>query len=184
MIDIELMRSLLSYEPETGEFSWLCDRSNIKAGSIAGWINNKGYRLIRIGARCVPAHRIAWAMTFGEYPSKQIDHIDGDRSNNRLSNLRLATLMENCRNRKLGKRNKLGFKGIYRMKGSDVFVAHIRIGGSKMISLGSYDTPEEAAHAYNKAAVLHHGEFATLNPVGGVFEDSRRSHARRGKHAD
>jgi hypothetical protein len=174
MTDIELMRSLLSYEPETGEFRWFCDRSNIKAGSIAGWINNKGYRLIRIGARCVPAHRIAWAMTFGEYPSKQIDHIDGDRSNNRLSNLRLATLMENCRNRKLGKRNRLGFKGIVFVKESGLYTAHIRAENSRMLHIGCFETPEEAAHAYNKAAVLHHGEFATLNPVGGTFDDSRR----------
>lgn len=91
-----------------------------------------------------------------------VDHIDGDVKNNQKSNLRICTQTENSKNRKIGTNNSSGFKGVIK-KGNKY---HAKIGLNKnRIHLGSFDTKEEAAKAYNEAAKKYHGDFAKLNGV-------------------
>lgn len=109
------------------------------------------------------AHIIAWAIMTGEMPTCQIDHINGQKDDNRWENLRLATNRENCCNKGPSKNNKSGYKGVSKKnKRSWVAVIHTN---SRQIRLGTFSTPEEAAVAYNKAALKYHGEFAYINPI-------------------
>jgi hypothetical protein len=93
-----------------------------------------------------------------------VDHINGDSLDNRRANLRVCTNAENCRTKGLSRANTSGFKGVSfsRVKVHRRWVATIRVNGAQKF-LGSHETPEEAARAYDRAAVAHFGEFARLN---------------------
>jgi hypothetical protein len=114
-----------------------------------------------------------------------VDHRDGNPLNNRRANLRLATRYENARNRRLGRDNTTGYKGVQRRKGKDVWRSTIRIDGRNK-SLGSYRSPREAAIAYNHAAVKYYGVFAKLNEIANWQHESpvplSRSETLRGRH--
>lgn len=102
-----------------------------------------------------------------------VDHINGNGLDNRRQNLRICTLIQNLYNKRLSPRNKSGFKGVYNGESGKW---HARIGvHSKSYPLGVYDTPEDAARAYNKAAVKFHAEFANLNQVNPLFPTNDRS---------
>ena len=105
-------------------------------------------------------HRIIMARVIGRPLDdfEHVDHRDGNGLNNTRANLRIATHTQNMQNRKRHKNNKSGYKGVYRRR-SGKWRAAIRVNG-KYISLGSFDTPEEAYAAYCKAAIQYHGEFA------------------------
>lgn len=94
---------------------------------------------------------------------KPIDHKDGNGLNNQKSNLRRATYQQNNFNTPLTKRNKTGFKGVYKTP-YNTFVACVRVSG-RLIHGGCFRNPIEAAKKYNELAIIHHGEFAWLNPV-------------------
>ncbi len=102
-------------------------------------------------------HRVVYAIHTGEMP-EFIDHINGNKTDNRIENLRPATHAENMRNRKAYKNNKLGLKGVSQ-DSKNSFNATIHVDG-KPINLGNYDTPEKAYAAYCQAAKLYHGKFA------------------------
>jgi len=103
----------LSYDQETGMFRWVsCSARNVKNGDAAGTIDSKGYRTIRVDYVVHKAHRLAWLYVYGELPSGVIDHINGDRGDNRIANLRDATHAINCQNvRKANKNNTSGLLG-------------------------------------------------------------------------
>ena len=156
----ELLR-LLNYNPKNGELRWKIKRTGgTKAGDLAGYISRMGYRVIKIGGNLRMAHRIAWAITYGDAPTNlQIDHINCDRSDNRLVNLRLCNGNENCSNRTASSRNQSGFKGVYWWKARQAWRADIVANGTHHY-LGTFSTPELAHMAYCKAAAELHGEFA------------------------
>lgn len=133
----EILREL-SYDPATGEFTWCVTRHRITSGSIAGHINAGGYRVIRFKGKPYYAHRLAWYISKGEVPS-EIDHINQDKSDNRLSNLRVVSRSENNFNRVC--KNKYGVSGIYKT-GRGRFAAQI---GQRHI--GTFKTPDEAVTA-------------------------------------
>ena len=97
---IEMLRSLFDYNPETGNIVWKVNRGNKKVGDRAGVVNNRGYRQIVCCKVAYLAHRMAWALHYGEDPGPhEMDHIDRDRLNNRVTNLRKVTRGENSNNR-------------------------------------------------------------------------------------
>jgi hypothetical protein len=125
------------------------------AGAIAGNPGADGYMRVGVDGRCYLAHRLAWLLCHGRWPAHLIDHANGDRSDNRLGNLREARLVDSQRNRR--HRNSTGYRGV-RQHGRR-FVAAITIKG-RWIYLGSYRLPEVAHEAYCQAARQAFGEFA------------------------
>lgn len=99
-ITLDNICQLLDYDPVTGIFLWKLPVGNTSTGKQAGTLKPDGYIRIQVNGRLYYAHRLAWLMAYGEWPSNIIDHIDGDRKNNSLANLRNATLTENNRSRK------------------------------------------------------------------------------------
>lgn len=154
----DLMRRL-NYDPETGLFTWKYPTSRrVKAGQIAGGPSHRGYWRILISDVEYYGHRLAWFYTFGAWPAVDLDHRDGDKTNNKISNLRPATVSQNAANRKIPVNNTTGFKGV-RATESNRWRAVVEHGG-KQISLGTYGTREEAHAAYCEGAKRLFGEFA------------------------
>ena len=162
MIAQQILQSLLRYDADTGAFEWKQMRSGIKNFPLAGSVHKKyGYLVIGIDQKRYQAHRLAWLYMHGVMPPDLIDHIDGDRLNNRIANLRLATMSENLQNRKgPAANNKLGFIGASFDKRDGRWTAWIKANG-KSVYLGRYATGEEASQAYlNAKRELH--PFNTL----------------------
>ena len=175
VIDANHLRLLFDYEPTTGivrhkrrepdqfrphqmgtdKLSSIWNEKH--SGKIAGSVNADGYRRILIYKRTYLAHRVVWAFFYGTWPTKHLDHINGNRDDNRIENLREASARENMHNRKLQADNTTGFKGVIR--DGYRFRARIKVNG-KQTSLGSFKTAEEAHTAYCAAADKHYGEFA------------------------
>lgn len=142
------LHKILHYEPTTGIFTWAVSRHKVTSGSPAGYLQ-KGYVTIETGRKSYRAHRLAWFYTYGVWPSDQIDHINGDRADNRICNLREASNAENMQNqRRSHSNNKLGVLGVH--KRHNGFRARITV-NKKIIQLGFYKTKELAHEAYLKA---------------------------------
>ena len=155
-----LLKELLRYDSDSGVFIWLVNMGKLRtAGKIAGTVTDQGYITITIGGKKLKAHRLAWLYVHGVMP-KQIDHVDRNPLNNRLSNLRLATYQQNSANAKW----RSAYKGVRRNKGGNRWEARIKVDQHEYF-LGSYTTEEEAAKRYNEAARHYFGEYAFLNPV-------------------
>lgn len=164
---IERLRELFFYPPPTGELYWLKTRnSRAQALDEAGFLDNTGYLRVRIDGKQYQIHRIIFAMRHNVEVSTsiEIDHKDLNRTNNHIDNLRIATPSQNQRNRPIGIKNTSGYRGVSWHKGVKKWAAQINFDG-KNNHLGYYATKEEAALAYNAAALKYHGEFAYLNKV-------------------
>lgn len=156
----ELARQLFSYDQKSGDLIWRQNvRPRAKAGAVAGFISTDGYRRIGYKGVVYLGHRLVWLYHKGAWPEKFLDHIDGDRTNNRIENLRNASRTENNRNVPAQKNNTSGFKGVSLMRRDNVWVAQITA-DRKNYFLGRFPTPEEAYAAYCKAAKELHGAFA------------------------
>ena len=103
---------VLDYIPETGMLLQKKKRPKVKVGSIAGVVTPRGYRYIQLNGRKYAAHRLVWFIEYGCFPSLFIDHIDGNKLNNHISNLREVTIKQNNENRGAQKNNKIGIKGV------------------------------------------------------------------------
>lgn len=157
----ERLRELLHYDPETGRFTRRVTRPgrSAKAGSVAGHVNQRGYWVIWIGCNWM-AHRLAWLYVHGAWPDGHIDHINQDKADNRMENLRLVTHAENMQNRPHQRNNVSGFKGVAPCRRTGRWQALI-CSNNKQIHLGFFDTPELAHAAYCEAAARLH----TANPA-------------------
>jgi len=149
------LRELLHYNPETGVFTRLITLSSrSKAGDIPG-SPSTGYIAFRVEGVRALGHRWAWFWMTGAWPEDQIDHIDGNRSNNKWPNLRAANNGQNQQNRKLHSRNTSGFPGVSWFAPAKMWRASI-MADRKVKNLGYFKTAEAAGHAYAAAkANLH-----------------------------
>jgi hypothetical protein len=162
-VDPEMLRSLLSYDPETGELRWKARPRELfkaehfqrtwntrHAGKLAFTVGCQGYRRGTIFRRMYLAHIVAWAMYYDRWPTKCIDHINGVRDDNRIANLREATRTENARNARMKRNNTSGATGVFPHKNR--WRAYINL------HLGIFDTFEEAVAA-RKAAEADIGGY-------------------------
>lgn len=156
---IERLHELLDYNPYSGCFRWKEARGRIRKGAIAGTANGP-YTSIKIDGVLLLAHRIAWAMTYGEWPDC-VDHINGIGFLNRITNLRACSHSENLRNQGINRRNTSGFKGVHWSSTDKRWRAQIKVNGC-LKYLGQFETKEEAHAAYCEGAKRLHGEFARI----------------------
>lgn len=149
---------LLSYNPETGEIRW------VKNGKIAGGLNNRGYCRLSVKGKSYLAHRLIWTLMTGEDAPETIDHIDGNKSNNRWANLRESDTSTNNMNRSMHKNNTSGVKCVSWSKHQQRW--RVQIGfNKKYYTFGSYIDIEEAKAVADRERKRLHGEFA--NDGGG-----------------
>lgn len=167
----EQLRQLLRCEPETGKLFWLprpisMFRDGVKFAAERNWKiwntryagkeafcgdNSRGYHTGRLGGIQMSSHRVIWAMFYGEWPRLWLDHINGDRLDNRIENLREVTPAESSRNLATPRTNTSGVVGVgYRRLRSRPWRAYIKVGG-KMRDLGQFLTIEEAVIARKSA---------------------------------
>lgn len=157
----EVVRDLLHYNPETGIFTWRKCFKNVHAGEKAGTKISIGYIILGVDNCRVFAHRLAWFYVYGVWPPEYVDHINGDRADNRLSNLRLASHSQNAWNGALRSTNTSGYRGVSWSKSKERWVARL-FKNNKQHVIGYFKDKEEARRAYLEAAMRLHGEFARL----------------------
>lgn len=164
---LALINEYLEYNEFEGRFYWKKGNGFNRHldGKLAG-CNKDGYRVIRLGDALYKEHRLVWLMFKGEWPTRALDHANGNRSDNWIWNLREATNADNMRNVGAKKSNTSGYKGVSWSNLMGKWRAYIRING-RHTHLGVFENKIDAAKTYDEAARQHHGEFARLNfPLG------------------
>lgn len=167
----EWLKQRFDYHPE----GYLVNRVGARAGQRVGHSDKEGYHRVSLNRRKYYAHRLIWIWHYGE-PPKVLDHIDRDKANNRIENLRPCSDSQNAANAPAGMRNTSGYRGVYFDIDRGKWTARIRFtvdGVRHRHKIGRYDTAELAAIAYNIHLKHHFNEFALLNkvdtPLGRIF---------------
>jgi hypothetical protein len=158
---IEQLLEMFEYDPETGVVRWRRTQKGVGKDRIAGRVSNSGYIGIRLDGREYRAHRIAFLIMTGSWPSGDIDHINMVRNDNRWCNLREATRSQNKMNARKNANNKSGLKGVFWHSRDKHYRATITV-DYKKYRLGSFDCPAAASFAYQIAADKLHKEFARV----------------------
>lgn len=163
VLDAALLRKMLSYDSETGVFRWLVRANkNTVIGSVAGCVIGNGYYQIRmLGKQNFYGHRLAYLYMMGEWPPEQIDHRDGDPTNNRWNNLRVSDQTQNMGNTCTPSHNTSGHKGVSWCKKRKKWRAYV-VFKKKQTSLGYFTHKHDAAAAYAIGAKRTFGEFARV----------------------
>lgn len=143
---IAALHQLLRYEPETGKLFWRERDRNLSGLEAGGVASSDGYRRVRINGQIRLAHRVILAMETGAWPAGQVDHINGDRSDNRLANLRSVSLAENMLNKARYATNKSGVTGVHWHRQHKKWCAAIQINGRRR-TLGVFASIEDAVRA-------------------------------------
>lgn len=148
----EQVLDLLTYDPNTGIFTWNVSRNwKVKAGDVAGGINSDGYRIVKLLGVGYMAHVLAWLVMTGSYPKTELDHKNGGKDDNSWHNLRLASRKENMQNfSEARKNNGSGLLGVSWYKKYGKWIAQIQADGKKK-NLGYFDDKNEAHFAYMEA---------------------------------
>lgn len=150
------LREALAYNPDTGVFTWrVRPNGRITVGDVAGNPRTDGYTQIRFQRQLYLTHQLAWAYVHGKFPEKGLDHIDRDKANNRINNLRPATQLENMQNKGMYCNNSSGYTGVNWNNRSKKWTANIRISGD-LIHIGTYVRMEDAIEARRLAKAQHH----------------------------
>lgn len=161
MSDYQKFSNWFSYDPETGDLRWNKTRGSAKAGHLVNCVNSEGYLVVALDGKQYRSHRIGWLLHYGEWPVSDLDHIDLDKTNNRIANLRECNDAQNQWNTKR-EAGKSRYKGVDWHTKTGRWRARIRIGSGQRIELGYFATEELAADAYAAAAVKYHGEFQRI----------------------
>ncbi len=147
MLTQEILKSIVEYDSETGMFRWKKRLQKRKNDWFSGYLQTDGYMQLRILNKMYMSHRLAWLYIHGKFPENIIDHINKNKSDNRIVNLREATHSQNQQNTDKKSNNKSGYKGVAYEKIAKKWRAQISIKG-KRIHIGYFNTPEEASIAY------------------------------------
>lgn len=160
----ERLLQILSYDKETGDFTWLQKphpKAKTKIGSIAGSVwKRSGRKVITIYYERFYTYRLAWFYVTGSWPDFEIDHEDRDPANDRWSNLRPASRAQQTWNAGLRRNNTSGYIGVCKSKG--LYRVDISIDGRNKC-VGTFETVEEALHARDACALQIRGSYAVLN---------------------
>lgn len=161
MLTQERLKQLLSYDPETGVFMRLISVRGMR--KQLGSQHNNGYWQVCVDYKIYLAHRLAWLFMYGEFPHDQLDHINGDRLDNRVCNLRLVTNKQNHENLKLHKNNMSGWRGVHFCNREGKWIARV-VHNQTTFYAGSYFSREDAAEAAKKLRddlfTHHHTSYA------------------------
>ncbi len=172
----ERLRELFHYDPLTGVFTRLMKRGPFVAGRVAGGDcghphpSGFMYWKIAIDYHQYRRGRLAWLYVYGRWPDGEIDHIDGVENNDAIANLRDVTRLQNSQNTRIRKHNIARFKGVKKFHRPELkkpWAARITVNRVEKC-LGYFPTAVEAAHAYDRAALEHHGPFACTNKMLGL----------------
>ena len=144
------LKKRLVYDEDCGEFRWIHPSTKLPAGRVTNSKNVYGYIQINIEGHVFLAHRLAWLYVYGVWPKTQLDHIDRDRTNNAINNLREVSHKQNAENAKMRVDNTSGFRGVTYRPSSNKWIAQIQSDGRNYY-LGSFSTPNEASDAYENA---------------------------------
>lgn len=148
ILTAERLREILDYDSTTGEFVWrVCLSTRMPAGKQAGWVGAQGYRVIRIQGKSWYAHRLAWFYIEGRWPEHDIDHIDGNRTNNARANLRDVTRSVNLQNQRRARKRKASGAPLGVVRAGNRWAAQIVVDGA-LKHLGSFGCPVEAHECY------------------------------------
>lgn len=161
---LQTMKDELSYNPSTGVFHWRTSGKGRQSDLRAGCNAPGGYATIKLKGKLYYAHVLAWVYVHGAVPAGEVDHINHDKHDNRIVNLRDVSASDNCRNRRLHKNNVSGFTGVHFNAREQLWKAQIKI-GERNIHLGYFCSAEEAAvarRAANKTFGFHDNHGASL----------------------
>lgn len=181
--DQSVLQAMFDYNPDTGALvrraldasyfagtsdprgaSWVANNYNAQFAGREAFTatDDRGYKHGKILGTKYQAHRVIWKLVYGTDP-ETIDHINRSQGDNRLANLRDCTRAENCRNYPKPSGGSSQFRGVCWVKRDKRWAASISVGKAGKRSLGHFQNEIDAAHAYDRAAREHHGEFAVLN---------------------
>lgn len=165
-LTFEKAHEFLTYDKDTGFFYWKLSRMGApKKGSLAGSITSEGYIAICVDSDRYQAHRLAWLMHYGDFPSTYLDHINRNKTDNRICNLREVSNGENCKNVGVRKSSSSGYTGVSWHKAANKWNARIMVNW-KRINLGLFESKEDAYLEYVKASQKF---FPSIK--GGIIED-------------
>lgn len=162
--NVKSLHQMLRYDPDTGCLFWLARPSHLFvvpeladawnrrfAGTRAGSVKGNGYIQVCLSGTIVLAHRVAWALYYGDWPTGKLDHLNGDRTDNRIENLRIATDLENQRNLKRRSDNTSGHCGVFWNKNTLKWTAAVSVKG-RQVYLGSFQELDDAVSARLRAS--------------------------------
>lgn len=168
----EYLRECFDYDPESGALVWKhrpVSHFKNEAGAVsfnsrfAGRpvtnVGKNGYITMSICDHPYLAHRVIWKLVTGRDPVEMIDHIDGNRANNRWENLREATRQQNCMNRTVGSKSATGVSGVRFEPKTGRYIVAVSV-RNRSVHVGCFDTLDDAIVARKNALALHYGEFA------------------------
>lgn len=161
-------KKFLEYNKDTGTLTWIYNTHKRFIGKEAGCIKPSGYRTLHIFKTVIEAHRLIWLIEYGYLPDCEIDHINGNKSDNRLSNLRLADQQKNQQNRGVRVDSQLGVKGV-RLKPSGKYEARVKLTDGSRASK-TFKTVNEAVLWLAKLRIESHGEYAKTPEIPTVSE--------------